>query len=490
MNQTPSQPQGEPPTRDTDPMVDVLLAEFIPSDPSRQKTPPDLTAQILARLAGEETTSSTHASVTVETAAPSRELRSGARSRFLYLILAAAASVLGLLWLSSGDKDPQQAALPNQIGSVADSNPIPDDNQVTTVPETGNLDGSDSSANRIVSNPRVITPPSPEPGTTSVPKAASGDPRVADSKADRVPLPEFVAATTQTAQTYWESLGIQPTPPAPDVQVASRLKRRLGVTLTADMIADPQRLRAALSQPVYASEVAKQFLVNGLGSNLATVDAPQNVGLVDELSRSIASGKRFDATLVSLIDGSNPHSAQWYDAVAQGGTERLASRLAGLSMNADLRCVRCHDSMVAGTATQDDYWSFVALLKERVGRENGKWSIRAETSSDVQTFYELPDGRQKLASPGVPVAFVRDESPMADFDEWTKSLGGSASLADGLVDTLWKMVHGRGLLPSPVDAFAPPSSEALTRLHRELSNDPDCRLPTQDPPETVQCRFC
>jgi len=36
---------------DADPMIDALLSEFVPSDPGRRSPPPDLTAQILSRLA-------------------------------------------------------------------------------------------------------------------------------------------------------------------------------------------------------------------------------------------------------------------------------------------------------------------------------------------------------------------------------------------------------------------------------------------------------
>ncbi|MEM0926475.1 MAG: hypothetical protein AAGJ83_10595, partial [Planctomycetota bacterium] len=179
----------------------------------------------------------------------------------------------------------------------------------------------------------------------------------------------------------------------------------------------------------------------------------------------------FDTTLTSLIDGSSAHSSQWFETVSGGSTEILASRLASLSMNADFRCVRCHDSLVGRAGSQNDYWSFVALLNERIRRDGGKWEVSAEQGSGKPTFYELPDGRQRMATAGVPESILPSDESRVTFDQWTSTLRGSQALADGLVQMLWEMVHGRTLLPSPVDALAAPSDEALNRLHQQLSDD-------------------
>ncbi|PNY36188.1 hypothetical protein C2E31_13805 [Rhodopirellula baltica] len=191
--------------------------------------------------------------------------------------------------------------------------------------------------------------------------------------------------------------------------------------------------------------------------------------MIQELSQGFSGDRPIDTTLVSLISGKSEHSGAWYQTIGRNGSEGIARRLASLSMNADLRCVRCHDSMIGRNGTQDDYWSFVAMVRSYVHRDNDRWTVRDE-SHPVPTFFELIDGRQRLATPNAS-EHLTGQVAIDDFQAWTQTLRGSQQLSSSLVDSLWKLVHGRPLQPSPVDAFAPPIDDSLNELHRALADD-------------------
>ncbi|MEM6472613.1 MAG: hypothetical protein AAF802_23840 [Planctomycetota bacterium] len=481
MNKSVSQSSNDTQPQDFDPVVDALLAEFIPSDEARRKTPPDLSAEILLKLKRGASTQLHRPAVSAST---SRRRRSSRAAKLVSVLVAVAAAFAGMVWLGG---------IPDQNGTTQASRDTPSDG-LGGGDDTSLADRSDSATDYLIdeadafaNEDRVMTerPRGIRLATDSAEQSEPLPNSVAPAVAPKVKVPSevpsiesFVKTTSKTAEEYWKSLELQPTPTARNEQVASRLKQRLGITLTSEMISNPQQLRDALAQPVYASEIAKQFMVAGLGGRASSVQSPQGEGLVRELSRSVSGQKDFDETLVSLIDGTSQHSSQWYESLSAGGSEQLAGRLASLTMNTDLRCVRCHDSMVGRSGTQDDHWSFVALLETHVRRDGARWTVSEDELEDVQTFYELPDGRQRLATPGIASSFFKvddeydsESGPLDDLGIWARSLRGSRKLADGLVETLWTMVHGRKLLPSPVDPFAPPRDESLSKLHRQLAED-------------------
>ncbi|MCS7471519.1 hypothetical protein NZK35_33135 [Stieleria sp. ICT_E10.1] len=460
---------------DADPVVDALLTEFVPVNPLKRKSPPDLVAPILAQTgtAAEQSSPSL----------PPITASGGGLSmgRLVSILIAVAACILAVAYLSGPNNLQNKPA--DQSLVVAEN--VPDQPSPSERIESPSSNDSQVAISDPVDDPPVTS----DSGTADLPRGISLDSTDvasnADSSADDVPDPvspapskgesqavTLVAAeTAATVRDYWQTLGIQPTPDAAPAEIADRLNARLGISLSEQALRDPQQLRDLLAESSNAEQISKRWLALTTGSGIAVMDRPENAGLVDELSKSVSGQAKLDVTLVSLIDGSSQQSGQWYQAIGRRGSEGIATHLANISINADMRCVRCHDSHIGRSGTQDDYWSFVALVRNVVRRQDNRWVVAAQPAQPKPTFYELLDGRQRMAVPKVSKYLLQSTDQMEDFQTWTKTLVGSDVLADSLVDSLWQLVHGRPLKPSPVDAFAPPVDGNLDRLHRQLADD-------------------
>ncbi|QDV41836.1 hypothetical protein Enr13x_16790 [Stieleria neptunia] len=464
---------------DADPVVDTLLTEFVPVNPVKRKSPPNLVAPILAQ------SPVTPTSVAAEPSSPSTppiKASGGGLSmgRLVSILIAVAACILAVVYLSGPDEfqnDPADQSLivaekvPDQPSSSERSeSPSSQSPQVASSETVDIADGLPDGGSDL---PRGIPLDSPRIAS-SEDQATDGQPDPVPSapSAGQSPAVTLVAAeTAATVRDYWQTLGITPTPDAAPAEVVARLNRRLGITLSDQALRDPQQLRDLLAQSANAEQISKRWLALTTGSGIAVMDRPENAGLVSELSKSVSGQAKLDVTLVSLIDGSNQQSGQWYQAIGRRGSEGIATHLAGISINADMRCVRCHDSHIGRSGTQDDYWSFVALVRNVVRRQDNRWVVAAQPATPKPTFYELLDGRQRMAMPKVSKYLLQSTDQMQDFQAWTKTLVGSDVLAGSMVDSLWQLVHGRTLKPSPVDAFAPPVDGNLDRLHRQLADD-------------------
>ena len=461
-------------TNDADPMIDTLLAEIVPSDPSKRRRPPNLTAQILAKLA--TPANSGRAPVPVHQLNPINSL---SVPRLLSAVVAVAASLAGVMWLAGHGNQPNApgngsestlsvaANLGDSVEGVAPGG----GGSGLTGPQ-GNGFAEEPGPALVQQSPQGIQLDSPSIAPDSDHRMAVQPvpSRVADSVQSAASVTLVASKTADTARDYWRSLGITPTPEATNDELAARLKDRLGVALSEQSLADPQRLRNVLAESSNAAEITKRWLASTASRPVALIERPENSALVNEIARGVSGASKLDVTLTSLIDGSSEHSGRWYETIGRGGTEGIAKQLASISMNADLRCVRCHDSMIGRSGTQDDYWSFVALVRSVFRRPNDRWVVSNPSKSDP-TFFELRDGRQRMALPKVSAHLLEAEGEIKDFQAWTKTLAGSRGLAGSMVDSLWKLVHGRKLKPSPVDAFAPPVDESLNRLHDQLAAD-------------------
>ncbi|QEG00590.1 hypothetical protein Mal15_46610 [Stieleria maiorica] len=460
---------------DADPVVDTLLTEFVPVNPTKRKVPPNLVAPILAKKPSATGRSST--------SIPAIPPSTGGVSitRLVSLLIAVAACITAVVYLSGPDTPANRPDDPNLIV----------DSDVPGTLHPSESIGSPSTDDLRIASSTADTTADPlhDPKDGKPPRGITLEPPRIASTADQTqqdtprPQPEpessgeteavalVASRTAETVRAYWQTLGIMPTPDAAPAEMTSRLKSKLGITLSDQAINDPQRLRDLLAESSNADEISKRWLALTTGNSIAAMGRPQYSGLVDELSRSVSGGAKFDVALVSMIDGSNEHAGQWYQAIGRRGSEGIARQLANISINADMRCVRCHDSHIGRSGTQDDYWSFVALVKNAVKRQNKRWVVAEQSDASTPAFYELIDGRMSMATPKVSKYLLQSSEQMEDFHTWTKTLVGSDVLAGSMVDSLWQLVHGRPLKPSPVDAFAPPVDGNLDRLHRQLADD-------------------
>ena len=491
----------EPPeSEDRDPIIDTLLAEFLPSRKSRRKTPPDLTQPILAELSGPQAFHQTpRETATVQPAART----SGASKRRLLTAMAAIAVAILVMFVASQFGD-------DNDGNFIAKQPPPAENGQ----QTGETDGhptqlaSDDAAGRttdplatpatdvkpfplVDENPKlvdngtsgtdaVIMPDRLEPDTVPIdlvgnPNGPDILPNVQRPAPASLPIHQIARQNSELIQQYWRASDIEPTAATSDFEVASRLNKRLGLSLPTDAIADPETLHLVLQSSENTPQIAKQFLATA--SELPESGLQQYQDLIDDLTQTVAlQSEPLDVKLTSLIAGTDPMSSRWYDALGHGSGRKqdvhhqMTRRLASLSMNADLRCIRCHDSEVGSSATQEDYMSMLSLVSNTVQRENNRWVVRQDKNKYI--FYERPDKRQAAAPQRVSSKFLDDGSDaMSDYQLWSQSLVGSDMLANGIVNSLWKMVHGRPLVASASDNLAAPVAPQLLQLRQQLTDD-------------------
>lgn len=470
---------------DADPVIDALLPEFVPSNPRRQKTPPNLVEGIFTQLDAPLDADAKSSSLPTDLAEP--PAKSMALARILSVIAGIAASILAVIWLT-GQINDQGSVAENITENISERSPKsdPDASLAANNPAQA-ADVADAIVDAAtIPQPQLAESESPQPvkpirgipldspslamQPASDRQDDAGDENTSESIAPVLPIATVAAKSDATARQYWNNLGITPTPDAPADQVASRLKERLGIELSAESLSDPQRLRDFLAQASNANQIATRWLAVTTSTPIPMIAHEDNQSLIQELAAGVSGNARLDTTLVSLIDGTNKQSDRWYATIGRGGMENIAKHLASISINADVRCVRCHDSHIGRSGTQDDYWSFVALVRSVISRENDRWVV-ADKPRAFDQFYELLDGRQQVAEPKVSGYLLQSDRGITDFQKWTQTLAGSNVLAESMVDSLWKLVHGRPLRPSPVDAFAPPVDNRLNELHQLLAQD-------------------
>ena len=487
--------------QDDDPVVDALLMEFISTNTQCRVTPPDLSEAILDKL-GQEAQRSEIAPVD-QSSSVSSLVRERSRSRFqkvigtISIVAAIAASFLGLIWLAT--QGTSSSTAPKIVENSTDSNgalagtklsdgsAVSNDSLDRSIEENAVQLADSNLAERSGNSSRApmkgIRLDTPEEKRLMA-KTLDGESTQVGASPRREfqtrPLADVAKQIDSLTNEYWKRIGVTPTSAATDAEIAARTQKRIGIAVGGEIIRDQEKLTRHFARPRAAKRLAAQWLAVTTGVDAERINQENNAEIVDRLGESFSGKQPFAATFVSLIDGSDANSARWYELIGEGSGQRkqgprrqlegLAGKLAHLSMNADLRCTRCHDDMIGRSGTQEDHWSFVALVSQAMRREGGRLIV-GEPTSKTPVFYELSDGRQRLAEPRVQGSLMSSAKTAEDFQTWTKSLPNSREFASSIVDSLWTMVHGRSLAPGAVDAFAPPQDETLDQIQGELASD-------------------
>ncbi|TWU20102.1 hypothetical protein Pla52o_46160 [Novipirellula galeiformis] len=487
--------------------LDALLAEL------HGQPAPDLSQQILARL--QETplqpegavppwdsgSSNVCDHVHVEVGS-NRHHRTAGKSetvvfwKFAVGFAAIAATVLMLIWLGRDLDTPAAQTIATTSPSVAPPSAQP---------------SNAASDTKLAQDSSTPLPNQPNPQERSAPKPLKGIPLAMEapseppfpeasalskndglSKVDRAdrpttegvtppPLREELKALTLVAkqidtnlQNYWSSIGIQATQEASMAEITERLSNVLGASVPDTAIDSAESFQSFLTDPAVANAVAKQFMSVVTEGGIRDLEAEQQSRLVNELANSFRSNQPFDETLADWISGESDNSSPWYLANASDGIHPLARRLASLTMNVDLRCIKCHDSVIDSRGTQSEYWAFTGLLERSVDPKKAKSQfISPERTSDELVFYETLDGRQKVVEASIPASWIAGTGDTAarDLKQWSQRVLGSRELARGVVNSLWRMIHGRPLRGSVVDMTTPPHTESLGSLEQRLVDD-------------------
>ncbi len=323
----------------------------------------------------------------------------------------------------------------------------------------------------------VQTPDSEQIGSELEPGVAPDSPAVDEIEAAELSLVSDQAAAE--LQGYWEAVGIKPTSEATAGQTAARLANALGMNVSVDAVSDVDQLQAELSQSLNAEAIASRWLRQITNQRSARMDAAVRDRLVSEIARCIQTGSSFDKTVAGWLNGESQNAGAFFSALAAGprsagGEHGMARSLAALTLNVDIRCTRCHDSYIEGNGKQSDYWNFIAFLKRGVQKKaDGKFEVDPGDNTSDPVFYELSDGRQRVADAQLAADWISGIGSQGykRIKRFSKGLEGSPELASGIVNSLWQLVHGQPLRGRVVDPISAPHNDALQRLETQLTKD-------------------
>jgi len=276
---------------------------------------------------------------------------------------------------------------------------------------------------------------------------------------------------------YWKSIGVTPAPAVDNATLANRIADRFGFRLGTGTESDSSGANSGAlpgdrvlielaSNDLFSTErqsrLLAERLVKRLGGGLKLGDE-RNEQLVASAAEVIRSGGRFDRWISDWVASetipSEPAAAAHLQAAAMG--EWVAGRL----MGADVGCARCHDSPIDSRFNQHDYWAVAAIFS---------------ASPTQSVFYEMPDGRQRVAAPGAPRRWLgwqrgsvqtgdSEAAIIASRAELATALVGNRQLARTLVNHLWTIGFGTPMVSAASSPIAPPQDDSIELALEMLS---------------------
>ncbi|QEG40062.1 DUF1549 domain-containing protein [Roseimaritima ulvae] len=463
-------------------------------------SPPDLSADILQQLQDTPAKDANSSdalppySATARTAAkPQRNM-----AAVLSLIAAIAAVVLVVVVLRqsprSGD-GPDVAHQDNQSAAAVDPA-----FQRSDEPSPIDLALADAAAAAQAAEAASLdshTPPRPRPRSMgSAPFAASEtaapdthnavDVFAKPAAVEPQPAAMIAQQLQQQFDLAWQHLGVAPTDPVSDDEVAQRISQWLDMPVSAEQAGDSQAIARLLRQKQAGRQASQRLLAQLLGPAWRRIQAEPKQTLVQFVSSSFDEGRGFDALTQQLFFGSDGDaaaqaSAAWLSALAGERSVPVTQQMGHALLDMDLACARCHDDPIDSQIRQQDFWALAAVFENGLQysrNQSGEPLVQATRQADSPKgqFFELPDGRQRVALPAMPPAWLdlqpagpSDAVSLRDLDSVTAQWQDNPRLARSLVNRVWTSVYGRPLTGAVSDPDAPPSEEHLVQLRDYLA---------------------
>ncbi|TWU48175.1 cell division protein CrgA [Rubripirellula reticaptiva] len=440
--------------------------------------PPDLTYKILSRLREEPVAAAPRPTALPNRPSQAKPSPAIAKSAWWFVAAAIAASLIGLLWVRN------HRNLPIEVGSVAKQTEqnvaSTTKNDVAAAAASSDLSTTEPKQDSLADAPRQ--PPRGRPMV--LPTNESNEPVDAPESVLGMPSdeslgpPESMALVSHQVDSemrgYWDAIGIQPTDEAGAEQVADRFSRLFGFAWSASDLSSAETIQAKIAIDSIATQIATGWLNQITDGGINRVKGKQRDDLISEVAQAFSGSLPLDRSLASWIDGTSVTSTAFLTAMAAGSNSVddgvMGRHLASLIFNKDLRCTRCHDAYIEGSGRQEDYWSLVGLLHRDLVPSRQGWSV-AKKPNSRKLFFDLADGRRRVAMPEVPRQWIAGPDAVTSLSDWSARLNGSPSLAAGVVNSLWEMVHGQPLHGRVVDPMNAPHNEALAELETRLVND-------------------
>ncbi|WP_153555343.1 DUF1549 domain-containing protein [Roseimaritima sediminicola] len=490
-------------------------------------SPPDLSEQILHRLSDSSADPAKPADCEVLSPNP-LGTRKTPLAAAAALIVAVAAVLLALLTLQP-QADPERphpvAQSPNgqSPNGQSPNGQSPDEQSpIAQNPDEQNPNGQSPGANSPETAPRVAQADAdaqPDPsGLAAAAEDAAAQPaprsrqlpmqetpfapaaRVASEqavvdfeRAPRVPphdAQQIAAELNRRFEQAWKQLGVEPTAEVSQDEVAQRISRWVGTDVSPSSASDPAALAEVLRGRAASESAAERLLAQLLGSAWRRLPAERQQVLSGFIAQTYSGQQRFDVAAQQLVVGGTDQrvqraSAIWLTSLAGERSVPVTQQIGHAVLDLDLACARCHDDPLDSQIRQQDFWGLAAVFQNglRYSRsQSGEPLVQAVSESERQKgqFFELPDGRQRVALPGVPpqwldlqVSAPTGEEPagrvLKDLQTLVAQWRDNPRLAKALVNRVWNAVYGRPLTGSTADPEAPPHEEHLVQLRDYLA---------------------
>ena len=454
-----------------DSLLDPLLIEI-----HQQSPPPDLSEAILSQLsqlgeAHQKTGVSESDSVLVVPSRPSRvkKARSSSGTRWLAMVASIAAAALIAFWISQGNQAERVAEndveSPLPASGIVQPDPISRDHLPETIsPRTKDQDVPKGTPMIVKDDERSPKRDKPVKLVPSTPRKVAG-----------APIQEVADQLAAKWTGYWKAVGVQPSEQASPDEVAVRFSRLLGSATSITPGMKAAEINRQFAHDDVSKSIAKRWLNQISDGGTRRLSAQDHNDLTNEVALALKSGPGFNDQFVGLLSGQSENASHFFNAMASSGHDSMVRRLAAISMNVDLRCTKCHDSLIKGDGKQGSYWSFSKFIKQGLKRGNGNtWQVvSSDQVRSKPSFFELPDGRQRLIEPLVDSSWMPSALGATgdDVRQWAENVGGSMEFARGLVNSVWTLVHGRPLRGQVIDTIAAPHHELLDEIEDQLASD-------------------
>ncbi|TWT54154.1 hypothetical protein Pla22_17890 [Rubripirellula amarantea] len=275
---------------------------------------------------------------------------------------------------------------------------------------------------------------------------------------------------------FWNASDTQPTPSSTLAESASRLSIQLGVDVPVEVLESPSAVQAWMKDDDIARAIANEWLYEISARRFKQLSDQSKEVLVNAIGKCISSSDPIDELIADWLSGRGIGSNEFITALGPEESSpkdpvRIAN-LASLTLSVDLQCARCHDALVDTKPSQQEYWNFAALVSASVSRyQDGLLRVNEiKPNGSEALFFELPDRRQRAAVPRVANQWL-NRSDVRSLHDLADALRGSQPLASGIVNSLWKLVHGRPLRGHVGHPMSAPMTEELAKLEQELIDD-------------------
>ncbi len=504
----------------SDRLIDLLLAEQL-----GDQRPPDLSAQILARL-NESVTADRRVSLGSNNSLGNPSGRRREASRLLAIAASIAAFIatgavayysvqranqgvartpnidklppFEVATADGGDSNDPRSAAADKIAAAESTTKSNNQPRAADKPDTAN---PPKPQRELLAGPDFQFPANPADTIAAAPVNTNSPPAI-QAKAPEAPA-AIVGYINQQFDELWRAAGfVDRKNRNPETQT-SLDTNGVQTRLVSQALREPSSLAANAGNQnssthaigpqtlatirLHADDLARRWLEQILSADAwRRLNPEQQQALVAQVAASFRGETTWDevarnwvAAPVSSAAGAETSSAandQSVFLVALGSPQgvELVDQVGRTVLDEDLTCARCHDHPLKARLSQREYWGLAAVFQSELRwvDRDGHRVIEAipGDAPRAKLFFETRDGRSRLALPQL----LATQEPFAAGQQASRATFVDSAMRSGVfaratINRLWQLAFNRPLVGSVADPDAPPADAHLENIQQRLS---------------------